>query len=73
MQSKTFITLFEQTGMSLVQFSKYFGIPYKTAIKWKNGERECSKYLLNLMEYQLVNEGYIQNDKNKKEEKTVDG
>ena len=51
-----FNELFEKSGMNLIEFCDFFEIPYKTAIKWKNGERKCSMYLLKLMEYKLVNE-----------------
>lgn len=57
-----FNRLLSDSGMSLVEFSEFFNIPYKTLIKWKNGHRDCSSYLLDLMEYKLRNEGRITTD-----------
>jgi DNA-binding transcriptional regulator YiaG len=44
------------SGMTLTEFSKYFGIPYKTLQHWEYGERKCPEYLLDLMAYKLENE-----------------
>lgn len=55
----SFNDLFEQTGMSLKQFSEYFYIPYRTLQGWKAGERKCPAYLLDLMVYKLKNESLI--------------
>ena len=54
-----FNELFKESGMSLKEFCDFFEIPYKTAVKWKNGERKCSDYLLKLMEYKLKNENLL--------------
>lgn len=44
------------TGMNLTQFSKYFGIPYRTVQNWESGVRSCPEYLLELMKYKFNNE-----------------
>ena len=49
----------EQSGMNLTQFSKYFGIPYRTIQSWERGERQCPSYLLELMAYKLKTEKKI--------------
>jgi transcriptional regulator with XRE-family HTH domain len=46
-----------ESGMNLTQFSKYFGIPYRTIQNWERGERQCPEYLLDLMKYKLDMEG----------------
>lgn len=57
----TIKSLRESTGMSLTEFSKYFGIPYRTVQNWELNIRQCPDYLLKLMEYKLLNENLIQN------------
>ena len=44
------------TGMTQKQFGEYFGIPHRTIQNWEGGQRECPKYLLELMIYKLKNE-----------------
>jgi DNA-binding transcriptional regulator YiaG len=46
-------------GMTQTQFANYFGIPYRTVQKWDLGTRQCTDYLLRLIEYKLRNEGKI--------------
>lgn len=46
----------ESSGMSMINFARYFEIPYKTVVKWENGERNCTPYLMALMEYKLRKE-----------------
>lgn len=46
-----------KSGMNLTQFSKYFGIPYRTLQHWENGDRQCPQYLIDLMAYKLKQEG----------------
>lgn len=55
----TFKILRELSGMSMTQFSEYFGIPYRTIQNWEGGVRQCPEYLLDLMLYKLKNEGLI--------------
>lgn len=50
----TFKELRERSGMNLAQFSRYFGINYRTVQRWEYGERNCPPYLLNLMEHKLT-------------------
>ena len=54
-----FKKLREQSSMTRTQFSKYFGIPYRTIQDWELGNRKCLDYVLKLMEYKLINEGLI--------------
>lgn len=39
--------------MTMTEFSRYFGIPYRTIQNWEYGARECPTYLLELMAYKL--------------------
>ena len=48
-----------QTGMSQQAFGDYFKIPMRTIQNWELGVRECSEYILELVEYKLKNEGMI--------------
>lgn len=62
-----FKKLREQSGLTRTQFSKYFGIPYRTIQDWELGNRKCLDYVLKLIEYKLINEGMIRADmENKK-------
>ena len=56
----TFKELLALSGMNLKQFSEYFNIPYGTVEKWNRGVRECTPYLLDLMEYKLKKEGMLE-------------
>ncbi len=47
------------SGMSLKQFSDYFGIPYRTVQNWDAEIRNCPDYLVELMIYKLNSEGII--------------
>ena len=57
----TFKELRESTGMNMKQFSDYFNIPYRTIQNWDAERRQCPEYLMDLMEYKLVNENKIIN------------
>lgn len=62
-----FKKLRERSGMTRTQFSKHFGIPYRTIQDWELGNRKCLDYVMKLMEYKLINEGLIRADmENKK-------
>lgn len=52
----TFKELRESSGLNMLQFSKYFEIPYRTVQDWEYGKSRCPKYLLNLMQYKLQKE-----------------
>lgn len=51
-----FKELRKQSGMNLTQFSRFFGIPYRTIQNWERGERKCPEYLIDLMKYKLDHE-----------------
>ena len=51
-----FNELRKQSGMNLTQFSRFFGIPYRTIQNWERGERKCPEYLIDLMKYKLEQE-----------------
>ena len=48
------------TGMTQKQFSDKYGIPISTLKHWEYGDRECPKYLIDLLEYK------VKDDMNKK-------
>lgn len=56
---KTFRELREAAGMSRPQIAQYFNIPYRTAQSWDLGDREPPQYVLELIEYKLIKEGFI--------------
>ncbi len=47
------------SGFTQKQFSDYFGMPPGTLPKWENGERNCPRYLFDLMVYKMDREGII--------------
>lgn len=49
----------ERSGMSQSQFAKYFNIPKATIQNWEQGRRACPEYLIDLIEYKLLNEHLI--------------
>jgi len=52
----TFKELRESSGMNKTAFAQYFKIPYRTVQNWEAGVNSCPEYLLELMEYKLINE-----------------
>ena len=54
-----FKELRESSGMNMKEFSEYFNIPYRTIQNWDAVRRQCPEYLLELMEYKLLNENKI--------------
>lgn len=68
-QSKTFVcrakAIRQSSGMTQKQFSDYFGIPIRTIQDWESERRNCLPYILDLMEYRLKHEGYLNQNKNR--------
>ncbi len=52
----------EQTGLSQQKYGDYFGIPRRTIQNWEMGVNECNKYIIDLLEYKLKNEGKIKTE-----------
>ena len=51
-----------RTGMTQKAFAEYFWI-FKRAIEsWEGGQRQCPKYLLDLMKYKLTKEKIIEKE-----------
>lgn len=50
-------------GMTQVGFSTYFKIPKRTLENWEEGIRNPPAYLLDLIEYKLLNEKLIYSEK----------
>ena len=44
------------TGMTQKAFAEYFGISKRAIESWEGGQRECPKYLSELMKYKLEKE-----------------
>lgn len=56
MEEERFLEVFHKSKMNISEFSKYFGIPYRTVQNWKHGICKCPLYLIELMEYKLDHE-----------------
>lgn len=54
-----FKELLEKSGMSMAEYSRYFGIPVRTIQDWKYEKRTCAEYIIELMYYKLKNEKLI--------------
>ena len=52
----TFKEVLEVSGMTLKQFSNYFGIPYRTVQDWHAEKRTPPDYVLSLLLYKIENE-----------------
>ena len=48
-----------KSGMSVIQFAEYIGIPLFTIEMWERGENQPSYYIVKLIEYKLKNENYL--------------
>lgn len=49
-------------NMTQKEFSDYFNIPKRNIESWEAGVRQCTPYLLSLIEYKLRNEKIIGQD-----------
>ena len=45
----SFADIVAASGLKLVDFAARYAIPYRTALSWKHGERECPAYTLLLL------------------------
>jgi DNA-binding transcriptional regulator YiaG len=50
----------EQSHMTRKQFCEYFSIPYRTLQDWELENRSCPSYVVDLIEYKLKKEGYLE-------------
>ena len=55
------------SGMTQKAFADYFNIPKRNIENWEQGVNEVPKYLIELIEYKLLNERIIQRIENKNE------
>lgn len=52
-----------KAGMTQKQFANYFFIPKRTIENWEGGANSCPEYLKRLIEYKLIKEGLIEEEK----------
>lgn len=45
----------EKRDFNIKAAAEFCGVPYKTWIKWENGERECPPYVVKLIKFYLEN------------------
>lgn len=57
----TFRELLAASGMTIKQFSAYFGIPTRTVENWNNPNvsGNCAPYIIKLLHFKLVSDGII--------------
>lgn len=53
--STRFEALRKEHGMSKRQACELCGVPYRTWLKWENGERACPDYVFDLIKFYLEN------------------
>lgn len=49
-------------GWTQREFAEYFNIPHRTIQNWEGGQRHCPEYLLDLIEYKLIQENIIKKE-----------
>lgn len=54
--------ILDLSHLSLVEFCNIIGVPYRTAQDWKAEKRKCPDYVINLIIYKLIKEGYLSKD-----------
>ena len=47
-------------GWTIREFSEYFGVPYRTVQNWEGDVNKCPGYLVELMEYKMRKEGFLE-------------
>jgi DNA-binding transcriptional regulator YiaG len=50
------------THLTQTEFGNYFNIPMRTIQDWEAEKHKCPEYVLELIEYKLVNENMLKND-----------
>lgn len=56
---ETILELRKAAKMTQQAFADYFGIPKRTIEQWEGGQRECKKYVVELIKYKLEKENLI--------------
>lgn len=46
----------KEYNMTQAEFSSFFGIPKRTIGDWECDKRKCKNYIIDLLEYKLINE-----------------
>lgn len=46
-------------GMTQPEFAKATGVPLRTLRSWEQDQRQCKKWVYNLIAYYLNKEGYL--------------
>lgn len=49
----------KRSGMTNKELSQITGVPVRTVEGWSSGRTAPADYIINLIEYKLINEGYI--------------
>lgn len=53
----------KKSKMNRRVFAQYFDVPYSTVCKWESIDyKRCSKYIVLLIAYKLLHEGFITRD-----------
>lgn len=60
--------LIKLSNMNCREFGRYFNINHNCIYSWFWGRRVPPKYLVDLMQYKLINENIIKNEKENKYE-----
>lgn len=50
------------SGMTQKAFAEYFKVSKRAVENWEGGQRQCPKYLLDMMEYKLTKEKIIEKE-----------
>ena len=56
-----------KTGLTQAKIASLLNVPIRTWQSWELGERTCPAYVVNLIEYYLVNERWLRNEKGSKQ------
>lgn len=46
-------------GMTQTEFSKTIGVPLRTLRSWEQDQRQCKKWVFDLISYYLTQKGYL--------------
>lgn len=52
----------KETGLTMAEFSKRLGIPYRTIQDWEAGRRSCAGYIVELIRFRVEHDAAFKED-----------
>lgn len=53
----------KRTGLSMADFARKLGIPYRTIQDWESGRRKCPEYVIALIDFKVLRDPVFSRNK----------